>query len=250
MAVADKVQVEDLIFEVTRKCNMECDHCLRGEATNRNLVHRHIDKVLDDIKEVYSVTFTGGEPTLAISTIEYIVDGIIKRDIPVHSFYIVTNGLIYSERLVNKLIEFFAYIYKDENPNYIDHTNNCGLAVSLDIFHDKIPKENLLKYKALNFYRRDKEQMNPSFVINEGRGTNIALARPKIDDDKWPSFISIDGVIHVEQLYVSATGHILTDCDLSYKRQNKFSLGQLDWATLSQILDRYVKEERLSDEAK
>ena len=39
------MQVYSLILEVTRRCNMCCAHCLRGEAENIDMQKETIDKV-------------------------------------------------------------------------------------------------------------------------------------------------------------------------------------------------------------
>ena len=59
-----KLQLNEFAIEITRKCNMKCAHCLRGEAQKRNIHKKYITKVLEDISSIGSLTITGGEPTL------------------------------------------------------------------------------------------------------------------------------------------------------------------------------------------
>lgn len=43
-----KLQLNEFAIEITRKCNMKCAHCLRGEAQKRNIHKKYITKVLCD----------------------------------------------------------------------------------------------------------------------------------------------------------------------------------------------------------
>ena len=54
------MNIRNLIVEVTRKCNMYCDHCLRGEPINVNMKKEYIDLLLDQVDNIGSVVFTGG----------------------------------------------------------------------------------------------------------------------------------------------------------------------------------------------
>ena len=68
------MQVYSLILEVTRRCNMCCAHCLRGEAENIDMQKETIDKVLDLVDKIEHVTFSGGEPSLNLPLIQYFFD--------------------------------------------------------------------------------------------------------------------------------------------------------------------------------
>lgn len=43
-----------LSIEMTRRCNMNCDFCARGQAQNVDITHEIIDKTLDEMKDVKS----------------------------------------------------------------------------------------------------------------------------------------------------------------------------------------------------
>lgn len=69
-----KVQIADiyhLAIEVTRRCNMECAHCLRGDAQAVDMTQEIVDRFVDGLEEGMSigdVTLTGGEPSLAANS--------------------------------------------------------------------------------------------------------------------------------------------------------------------------------------
>ena len=77
-----KMELFNLIFEVTRRCNLCCEHCLRGEAQNMDMTKETVDKVLDRVESISSLTLSGGEPTLNIPIIRYIFSEIRRMEIP------------------------------------------------------------------------------------------------------------------------------------------------------------------------
>ena len=44
--------------------------------------------------------FTGGEPTLNLDAMEHMAEGLINRGVLLFNFQVITNGVEYSERLV------------------------------------------------------------------------------------------------------------------------------------------------------
>lgn len=65
------MDIQNLVLEITRRCNMHCAHCLRGEAEDKDMDFAVIDRILELADSVQSVTFTGGEPSLYIPAIRY-----------------------------------------------------------------------------------------------------------------------------------------------------------------------------------
>ena len=63
--------VDQLTLEVTRRCNMNCAHCLRGDAQCLDMSKEVVDKVLQDIDYISFLFFTGGEPSLNIPIMDY-----------------------------------------------------------------------------------------------------------------------------------------------------------------------------------
>ena len=121
-----KLQLNEFAIEITRKCNMKCAHCLRGEAQKRNIHKKYITKVLEDISSIGSLTRTGGEPTLNIPAIRFILEELKRLEIPVNNFYIVVNGrkTCQSVEFLHLLIDMYMYQdYKDEYLPMIQMTN-------------------------------------------------------------------------------------------------------------------------------
>lgn len=152
-----KLTFEHLTIEITRNCNMQCGHCLRGEPQNVNIDHSYIDALLDQTQLVGGLTLTGGEPMLCLDTIEYIVDGLCKRGIPLLNFLIYTNGLMYNERFIKIIKRYKSLIdvscsncfVDGDNYKSEDEVSRCIVGVSLDRYHEHhdICEEHYKKYK-------------------------------------------------------------------------------------------------------
>lgn len=104
-----------LSFDVTRKCNMNCKWCCKGDAQNENITKEIIDKTIDEMQDVYiaQIRFFGGEPLLNPDMIEYIIDKLIEKHILFDTINIFSNATIRSQKIVdsfNKALKYFAEI--------------------------------------------------------------------------------------------------------------------------------------------
>lgn len=234
----------DVIIELTRRCNMSCQHCLRGCSQAIDMSKDMIRSVLDEFDAIWTLTFTGGEPSLVPNLISYAINYIIEKNIPLNNFYIVTNGKTYSQSMIRALRR--AYQYADEK-------DMCCLTVSVDHYHDD-NHDNRLKYEREMFYREDK--INPNidqYLINEGRayenGIGVRNLRPNtsIPSDSTCFDTNDNGNIVVELrdslIYVSAVGDVLLDCDLSYDNQELFSIGNIKYSKLADIIIAHIYDE-------
>lgn len=107
----------DLVIEVTRRCNQTCkDFCMRGPQQNLDITYDDIDLFLDldrnHYKKVSLLFFSGGEPTLNPEAIHYCIDKIIGEKLPIYSVGLFTNGLIYSDSIVEDFNRYNEY-YKE-----------------------------------------------------------------------------------------------------------------------------------------
>ena len=57
-----KLNLNGLYLEVTRRCNMDCDHCMRGDAQNKDLDIQTLRPFFQTIETIETIGFTGGEP--------------------------------------------------------------------------------------------------------------------------------------------------------------------------------------------
>lgn len=216
-----------LVIEVTRKCNLHCEHCLRGDAQCVDMKKETIDKLIPMLDNVGQVVFTGGEPSLNTELIEYFFKQFHKLKGYTPAFYVVTNGIGREQQLRLCSILMDAYIDADD-------VDICGIAISKDEYHDL---RNVCEIaKALAFYRDDKDMTNTTYdwVIQEGRaadnglGTNQKKLHSEFYINNEEEFASGEETLDVELLYVSALEEVIGECDFSYADIDEQKLCMLD----------------------
>lgn len=232
-----KYYIENLAIEVTRKCNMNCAHCLRGNAQNMNIDTDYIDRLLEDVSGIGNVTFTGGEPSLNVQAIEYTLKKCEELGIPVCSFYIVTNGKENALPLALACLKWYAYCEDDEEM--------CGLAMSRDKFHDNVGVNNESILRGLKFFREDKfTDFNRVNIINEGRAAELSGYYKVLAEDRHEEF-SYDwngDTIYIETMvYLSANGEIRTDCDIAYDNED-YTIGNVGENSFNYIMQMQIIE--------
>jgi len=211
--------IGNLIIEVTRQCNMFCDHCLRGDAQRCDLDLQHVETLFQHVESIDTLTLTGGEPSL----VPHIIDGIIelasKYHIPIERFYMATNGMDISDKFMLTLIKLWNYC---ENSD--DEYDSC-LDISNDGYHG-YEEEYYKKLSVFKFTRKKSSEDYKSYddsLIKAGRVL-----------DNYSSDIGRDNTIYcfeVEEdnigdanIYLNCNGDILPDCDLSYDQQDEEAL--------------------------
>ena len=74
MHTIDKYDIDILSLEITRNCNLECLHCLRGDRINNNISEKTLENLFKDIKSIKTLLITGGEPLLAKKELDKVID--------------------------------------------------------------------------------------------------------------------------------------------------------------------------------
>lgn len=222
------ITISSLILEITRRCNMRCDHCMRGDAQNIDMDLEIIDRVLDSGVTLSEVTFTGGEPSLYPEAITYFVEGLIKRDQRINSFYVKTNGKIESLDLAVSLLKLYSRC---------DEPDMCALDVSRDQYHSA--KEPDAIYPGLAFFRNDGYRAyKESGIISEGLAEENGLGwRPqessKIKFDNYG-----EETIDVEMIQIAANGNITGQCDISFDREDEEAAGNILTDGLAEVISK------------
>ena len=218
--------INDLVIEVTRKCDMRCSHCLRGMAQNKDMDYSIIDKVLSEVRSIGGVTFTGGEPTLGIKAIKYFIKRAKELGTYIGYFYVVSNGKKQSISLAKALIDLYSMC---------DEREMCCLCVSRDQFHDSGNDTPL--YEALSFYNKEERKGKIPFeaLLNEGMAYLNGYGTREVKHDGFD--IEEDDELRVDNLvYISSNGSVVDGCDFSYDRIDEESLGNIMHESLSNII--------------
>ena len=229
-----KLRPQYLIFEVTRRCNMACEHCLRGEAQNKDMDKETVDKVLDSVENIGILTLTGGEPTLNLELCRYIFDGIKKRNIHMEGFFVATNGKEHQMELAQLLLE---------NIPYAESAEYCGISVSKDVFHDEVTRSPV---EYLSIYRDWKEQgdyKNYTTLVSRGRAAENFAGYARQQDpimNLGPFAADEDSICLDGDMYITADGLICADFDLAYDQQEECMVGSMD--AFDQLIAKLKKE--------
>jgi hypothetical protein len=231
-----KLDIDGLAVEVTRRCNMHCAHCMRGEAKNKDLDLDRFTSFLKDVRSINSITFTGGEPTLNVDAINHILHVCKALSIPVYYFYIVTNGKEVTSKFLNAMIEWYAYCIECGG-----EPEMCGLALSQDEFHDDIDRENIAKLKAFAFFRAEDKKISnrkETSLLNLGRARSL-VSNSRRDPMRYLPEVELHGdTIYVTDTEITFTvnGEILLDCDYEYESTD--DIKACDWNNAVEIFTR------------
>jgi len=210
------MKIGNLIVEVTRKCNIYCDHCLRGEPMNVNMKKEYIDSLLNQVDSIGSVCFSGGEPTLNLSIMEYFLDQCKDRRIDIGSFYIVTNGKNVAVNFVSFLLKLYSYC---------DDKESCSVQVSNDYYHKIECTYDISMLEGLKFFSKKYgkdgyDYDNDTFLKTEGRREG-KKNKPIVIDEKR---ITVNEFEDEVEVYLNCKGEIINGCDWSYTNQKLHKL--------------------------
>lgn len=150
-----KLTFNALVIELTRKCNMSpvCLHCMRGNPQDATIKQSDINTLLKQTLEIGKLTLTGGEPTLCLDEIDFIYKKLVEYRIPLFSFELTTNGLIYDDRLcdiIKKYSKLITVCREIDYPNDVfPPFMETNIQVSIDKYHShgNIARENFEKYR-------------------------------------------------------------------------------------------------------
>ena len=216
------MNIDNLILEITRRCNMKCEHCLKGDAENMNITENIIDTLLLDnnIEYISQVTFTGGEPSLNIKAIENFLKTCKNNNIDIGNYYIATNGKQENKEFLLLLLELYLYCSDNEITQ---------VEVSRSNFHYDQDEHWIEMLKVLKFCS-ERKHLTYENIISEGRGKKLneanGLDSARCTTDIETTLTIEDDTVH-DTLFINAKGDILTDCDLSYETQEKLKIGNI-----------------------
>lgn len=234
------LHTNSLMLEVGRYCNLQCEHCLRGEAQNIKMPFDVAKAAINQFDSIGTISFTGGEPALYGKEIKEIVDYIIATDVEVGSFYVATNGTVLSWDLIDALIRLYAHCYIK---------NDCQLDISNDHWHEwdvNYTAENYEIYEALAFTNK-KGDFTENHLVHEGNAAENGWGN-RFLKTTYPFDYDLE-YRTVNFVYINAKGGILPDCDYSYKTQDEMKPYNIQDITsgkisITDIFEKYNKEDK------
>jgi hypothetical protein len=186
---------------------------------------------------IHCLTLTGGEPSLAVSVIEELCYLCQWRDVKFDYFYVVTNG-----KTRNGWRKFLAAM--DKLHALAGEPSECTLTLSQDQFHRECHDTAAAQRKFWNeyadypeYFRPDERKRDIPEPINEGRAmvNGIGWKEPTVlkpwllNEEDY-----VDGTV-----YVAANGNVVSDCDMSFKRIDAESKGNVLTTCIADIIRSY-----------
>lgn len=185
-------------IEITEKCNLNCAHCMRDGSHNNEISMEIIDKLLDFSDKFERIDFMGGEPTLALDKMKYLLEEAKRKNVKIYSIGLVTNGTGFSKEFYDVIYEYNKYI-KQCLEQYVEKevSDECirthiAIAISDDEYHEVNAVGAYKEAMKLNF---DKiafvtlHTVGNMVSITKGRSEKIGN-RKMAERDRWKIGVS------------------------------------------------------------
>lgn len=252
----NKASYQNLGLIITNKCNLNCEHCCRGCKNNKDMSKEVIDTVLSQIAIVGNLAICGGEATLALPTLNYIVDYIINNKIIVDELTLTINGTIYSTELLDILTKMNNYIKRYSKTD----TSLANFTISSDLYHTKEMArlgivndyiKNIKRYsESIHFYGLQVLKKNLK-LYREGNACNLnkKLTIPLRPMEYYVTYASNNGkfdmkngLCNIGPLVTINTAGIVTEADSSLENQKSiYNYGNIFEDSLEEIVLRKAK---------
>lgn len=259
-----KLNVNYMYLEITRKCTLECAHCMRGNRQNVDMSDEILDNALKDVTHIQELDLGGGEPLLVPRVIENIINKIRTYDIKVGKISFTTNGTVLTPRIIELIRELQEIAPLNVR---LSHDKFHLLELYVKKLTDRVDKNNELFTEMLGYNPKDKD-----FAMDDGIISRIGKAKLLTQEEldainKWikPTYYHLSSestnTLDVVKMYdwdkdvvqvcgsvvISATGY-LTQMDKEYEVEDKgpiFGLHIKDKSLLTALI-QYEKQYRNS----
>ncbi len=206
----NKLYAENISIEITRRCNMACAHCMRGDAEDTDIDHRHIRNLLKHFSAHPPLQHYRRRTFTQSRAIFYILKQLKNFDIRVDYFDVVTNGSLSS--ISQAFIDTCSALYEYQKNKDQDEFNHM-LEMSDDRFHNNQNRTEVTAVLNRYPFFGMRGQDGTFFLFKEGRCVEgypnprtSVLPNPK----KTKSVAMYTSILR---------GEILSNGNLSYLRQ-------------------------------
>ncbi len=236
------VLTPEIGIEITRRCNLSCKHCMRGDKEPCDIRRELLEKFFDEVKSSNRVVISGGEPFLCYKGIRELIEVMKEKKVQIPKVMIVTNGTVYDERIYDLLEENFEDISihistDDYHIESIESTYTSIIPSLSPRLHPRTETE-ILKNMELHKKRGHLKSLygNPKTVLNSGRARDLDKPKEPFRPlgyfyTEHNSKVLIAGPI----IYLDSLGYI-TEGDTEYASRDELSIGNLNTTSLSSIL--------------
>ena len=221
--IKKKLILNNLSIEMTRQCQLSCQHCLRGPSQKKYSTPNldALDDFLKNIDYVSSVTFTGGEPTLvSFVNYQFIINSFKQAKVGIGSFYLATNGIsLLKTQTEQDFYQLISFLYANCDDNEVS-----GIKFSRDQFHKQelsFEKNKLIDSKIYKFTNC----FNDNLVIIDDKDSNLIsegnAKKHQIGERENSTYLEIDNNVIDGDIYLNCKGNVIAGCAWSYRNQDK-----------------------------
>lgn len=243
MIIINDYKYEILSVEITRKCNLKCVHCLRGDAQNISITPLILDKLFDNVKDCKIITIMGGETLLELDMLDYFVSKIISSKWNLKSLQLTTNGTVLDDRVIlilSRLAENTkAHILLRISKDQFHNIKNSEIAYNYYSSHNK--------HKNISVECSSRPIKNLRYV---GRAVNYVNSL-SVDDIKSMGFtitvpftktmhrIRIEDNTVICPIQISVNGNVSLDEEISYDDLDRLSLGNIINSSMAEMINNH-----------
>lgn len=249
----------NLILETTRRCNMQCGHCLRGPAQRLNMSYGVMIALANQVDYISTLTLSGGEPSLVPDVLETIRMAFWHRDVQVGSFYVATNGKRIQRQFIDVMTSWFQTC-DDNEVSRIDISNDmyhdqCYLNPGADRMEEELNwlREDLCGFKFNHEYmlRPASPGANRGYTFDYQYGLlNMGRAKKIGNQQVRQAEVEIeDNTVTEGDIYINVHGDIIPGCDYSYVEQNNVKIGNVLNGDMHDILIEFSLQQQIEKEA-
>ena len=154
----DNVYVfNELSLEITRKCPLSCQHCLKGKAQNVSMSKKVMDDFFRHTMGIRYFSLSSGETTFAVEQIKMLNQSLREFKPTIENAFIYTNGIGITDEYVQELLKLKEYVIEICNSL---HDGNAGFSNEVGFMGKEISKKKLpLKiYVSNDIYHKQARQ--------------------------------------------------------------------------------------------
>ena len=240
---------DDLELILTQKCNFTCEHCMRGECSNKEITEDVLDATFKKFIYIENLALGGGEIALAPHLVRLVTKKLKENDVVIHHVNFTSNGTIVSDELLSALKELEDYIHScDERSHlfkYDAKQKNVPMFVcfSFDDYHlnQMIKKgitledlfDNIAKYQKVFGTEAIECRMESDMdVYDAGRASTLPSSSNKVSIEKmlrlpYP-FIDLknEAVLIGNVITISCDGEVIPP-NIPFAKESELSFGNV-----------------------
>ncbi len=253
-----KLACVDLELILTQKCNFSCEHCMRGNCTNKEITEEVLDYLFEKFAYIDNLSLGGGEITLVPEKIKLVAQKLKEHKVIVHHSNFTSNGSIVNDEVLDALEELRDYVVSCKDlPDFFTSDKNeknipMFVCFSFDDYHlDQIQNHGIsleqLFGNIAKFSQRFGEDSiecrleSDIDVYDEGRAKQLPNSAHKVSMQKFLTapypFVNIkDQLLLLGNIVVISCDGEIIPANISFENEKAFSYGNIKTSSISQIL--------------